>query len=130
VTESTELRQPPLKLSKDSLDCIIEMAGYGIAYWAVSATQDDDARTYTITESAEGNSEVHTLTYDKIEETFWKLADSWQVLSVNNTIRGYFYKAVTDGIEDGKGDIDAGHMDADAADVLMQFACFGELIYG
>lgn len=127
-----ELRKPPLKISQESLDCILEMAGYysGIGYWAVKMEQDDEARTVTITENEEGENAVHVLTYDKIEATFWKLADSWQDLKVNSTIRSYFYKAVSDGIEDGKGDIDSGHMDADAADVLIQFACFGELVYG
>lgn len=123
-------RKRPLKISKDSLDCIIEQAGYGIAYWAVSATQDDDAKTYTIKENEEGEFKVHTLSYVKLEDTFWMIADSWQTLGLNSTIRSYFFKAVSDGIDDGKGDIDAGHMDADAADVLMQFACFGELVYG
>jgi hypothetical protein len=123
-------RKPPLKLSDASLDCIIEMAGYGIGYWGVSAVQDDDARTYTITENEEGENAVHVLSYEKLEATFWMLADSWQPLSVNSTIRSYFFEAVSDGLAEGKGDIDSGHMDSDAADVLMQFACFGKLVYG
>lgn len=123
-------RKPPLKISKESLDCIIEMAGYGMAYWASSATQDDETKTYTIVEDDDGEPATHVLSYEKLEATFWLLADPWQQLSVSNTIRGYFYKAVNDGVGEGKGDIDAGHMDADAADVLMQFACFGKLVYG
>lgn len=123
-------RKPPLKISRESLDCIIEQAGYGIGYWATSATQDDAARTYTIIEADDDPGTAHVLSYEKIEEVFWKIADYWQEVKVNTTIRNYFFLAVSEGMVDGKGDIDAGHMDADAADVLMQFACFGEIVYG
>lgn len=123
-------RKPPLEISQESLDSIIEMAGYGMAYWAREATQDDEARTYTIIEDDDGEPATHVLSYEKIVETFWTIADCWQQLRINGTIRAYFYNAVSEGLQDGKGDIDAGHIDADAADVLMQFACFGEIVYG
>lgn len=42
--------------------------------------------------------------------------------SVNPTVRGYVMRAVC---ED-----DAGHIDGDAADVIVQAACFNEIVYG
>lgn len=121
-----------VKVSKESLDCIIEMAGYGISYWAVSATQDDEARTYTIIPDEHPTDEERTpivVTYDDIVQAFWNLAAFNQEL-VGPTVHSYIMRAVLDGMDEGKGDIDAGHIDADAADVIIQIAAFKELVFG
>jgi hypothetical protein len=41
---------------------------------------------------------------------------------VNQTIRGYIYRAVVNN--------DSGDIDSTAADVIVQAACFGEIVYG
>lgn len=120
-----------VEVSQESLDCIIEMAGYGIAYWASAAEYDDEARTYTITESGEGDYAKHVVTYDKIIESFWKVANPGsKVKGLGSMVRGYALEAVVDGTEQGKGDIDAGHVDADLADSIIQIAIFDEVIFG
>lgn len=122
-----------LDISDESLDCLIEMAGYGIAYWASEATQDDEARTYTIIENEEGENEVHVIPFDKIKEAFWRVANPGakiKGLNQNHTVKTYALNAIKDGLEEGNGDIDAGHIDADLADIVIQVAAFGEVVYG
>ena len=120
-----------LEISQESLDCIIEMAGYGIAYWASTATHDDEARTYEVTENYEGDYEKHTVTYDQIVEAFWKIANPGdQTKGVGSMVKGYAVSAVIDGNDEGKGDIDAGHVDSDLADSIIQVAIFNEVIFG
>jgi hypothetical protein len=92
---------------------------------------DEEARTYTVTESEEGEYEKHVVTYDKIVESFWKIANPGsQIKGVSQMVKGYAFNAVMDGIRDGNGDIDAGHVDADLADEIIQVAIHGEVIYG
>lgn len=119
-----------VQISEDSLECILEMAGYGIGYWAVAAEADDEARTYTITESEESDNKVHVLTYDQIIEAFWRIASGSHVKFLGSTVRGYAFNAVIDGIRNGDGDIDAGHVDSELADAIIQVAAFSEIIYG
>lgn len=122
-----------LDMSQEALDCLIEMAGYGINYWAVEATQDDEARTYTVTENEEGENEVHVIPYDKIIDAFWQAANPGSVIkgwNPKHPTREYALKAVIDGIHNGNGDIEAGHIDSDLADNIIQLAAFGEVQYG
>lgn len=118
-----------LDIGDESMDCLIEMAGYGIAYWASTATQDEDARTYEVVDE-EG---VHRLTYDRIKEAFWRIANPGakiKGLHQNHYTRGYALNAIRDGLEAGNGDIEAGHIGADLADIVIQVAIWDEVIYG
>jgi hypothetical protein len=122
-----------IELSKESLDCLIEMAGYGISYWAVAAEYDDEARTYTVTENEEGENEKHVIPYDKIIDAFWQAANPGSKIKgwhEKHETREYALRAVIDGILAGKGDIDAGHIDSDLADNIIQLAAFGEVQFG
>jgi len=125
--------QVDLELSQESLDCLIEMAGYGINYWASSATQDDEAKTYTVTENEEGEYAVHVISYDKIIDAFWKAANPGAEIKGwhrGHSTRAYALSAVTNGLRNGEGDIEAGDIDSDLADNIIQLAAFGEVIYG
>ena len=120
-----------LEVSQESIDQIIESAGYGIGYWASAAVVDEHARTYTITESEEGDYDKHVVTYDQLVEAFWKIANPGRsIKGLGKMTRGYALDAVMDGIQNGKGDIDAGHVDSDLADHIVQVAIFDEVIYG
>jgi hypothetical protein len=122
-----------IQVSDESLECLIDMAGYGIAYWASAAEYDNEARTYTVTENEEGEYEKHVITYDKIIEAFWKAANPGAEIegwSKGTSTRKYALDAVIDGIREGNGDIEAGHIDADLADNIIQLAAFGEVQYG
>lgn len=118
-----------LKISEDSLDCILEMAGYGMAYWASSATVLKEAREYRVIESEEGEYEEHVVSFDKIEEAFWKIANPGSGVG-SIMVKQYAFNAIKDGLQNGEGDIDAGHVDADLADAIIQIAIFGEITFG
>lgn len=101
---------------------LIETAGYGIGYWASSATVDEDNRTYTITENDEGDFEEHVVTYDQLAEAISKVASGDGAMAgfcidyIVTTKNGYEYATE--------------YFDSDVADVVVQTAIFGEPIYG
>lgn len=117
----------PIAISEDAFEGIADTVGYSIGYWASSADWNIEARTLMVTENAEGEYEQHTVSYDKLHETFWAIVAPDSKFRLNSTIRGYFTDSVVNG-EDG--DIDAGYIDGDAADALVQLAIFGEITYG
>lgn len=129
--DTVEAPKYPLTISQDAIDCIIEMAGYGISYWAVSATQLTEARTYTVIDS--DDQKEYVLSYEKIVESFWDLANFAKQIkgaSLASYVRKYIIAAMADGLRNGGSDIEAGHIDAEAADMIIQYACFGEIVYG
>jgi hypothetical protein len=121
----------PLAISDEALDSIIEQAGYGIGYWAEAAQADVHTKTYTVYEQEpqdDDNKGVYTITFDKLHETYWRIVAG--EFSMGYQVRSYFLKAALDGAAEDNGDIDAGHIDSEAADVLVQIAAFGEIVYG
>ncbi|MFE4451446.1 hypothetical protein [Streptomyces sp. NPDC056796] len=120
---------------------IIEIASYGgITYWATEPTAAEFAglpasKAYTIVEgfddqlfgggrTVEG---VHYLSKDDIREAYRKLLDVDQKY-VNREYHGYILQSWID--RNDKDGIDAGHIDAGAADVIVQVAIFDEVRYG
>lgn len=100
--------------SREFVNDLIDMAGYGIGYWAASAVIDDEAETYTVTEGDEfGDGKVAVLTHASI-------------LYAANTIVG----GGCDVRRDIVNSIRERDADSDAADVVIQQAMFGEVIYG
>jgi hypothetical protein len=89
---------------------VIDAAGYGIGYWAARAVVDGDERTYAVTEADTGK--VYRLTFADIADSIGTLAQGWD-------------DARTAVLED-----DAGYIDANLGDVIIQWACFGEIVYG
>lgn len=97
----------------DLLDC----AGYGIAYWADSATVDEEAKTYTVLSEdlvKDGPSLTRVVTFDKVREAFSQLAadqklPDWQMQEIAE--REFAF-------------------DAFVADLTVQFALFDEIVYG
>jgi hypothetical protein len=117
----------PMAVSDEALQDILDTAGYGIAYWCSSATNDPNAKTYSMLER-EDEEEEHVVTYDKLHETFWRIVAG--EFSMAGYVRKYFLDAVVDGFAEDSEDIDAGHIDGAAADVLVQCAAFGEIVFG
>lgn len=106
----------------DVVKTIIEMAGYGIAYWADEAQYDDVKRTYKVLVSEDD--EVFTITYQQIAEAL--------VLVGTRETPNYIDKYARDTlmeIQDGE-EFPGGYIDADLADVVVQLAIYGEVIYG
>ncbi|MEU9126602.1 hypothetical protein AB0D08_00555 [Kitasatospora sp. NPDC048540] len=118
-------------LTDENVADIIEIAAYGgITYWAEQPTKADfesapEGTAATIREQEDGK--VHYLTAQKIREAYEALLQVDQPY-VNRRIHGYILQSWVDrGDLDG---IDASHIDADAADVIIQVAAFGDVVYG
>lgn len=121
-------------LTDQNIREMIETACYGgITYWAVQPTDAEfkaaPANTeWCIVDGDEGGEDrkAHYLTLADVRKAYKALLALDQPF-VNNTIHGYFIESWRNRDEDG---IDGGFIDADAADVLVQVACFGEVVYG
>lgn len=114
-------------ITDENVADIMGTAAYGgITYWAVEPTAADFAASpaedvHVIRE--DGN--VHYLTPARIRQATVEVAEGKHT---NTTIRDYVRAAFDNWTaEDG---IDCGDIDADAADCIVQVACFGELVYG
>ncbi|MEU0344215.1 hypothetical protein ABZ092_36045 [Streptomyces bobili] len=128
------------RITDENVQSIVDTAWYGgITYWATSAEEQESAakpadKDYTIVEGVDdwpfGEREVdavHYLSKNDIRLAFAKLLDPGQEYC-NKRIQGYILDAWRDrNEEDG---IDAGHIDADAADVIIQVAALDEVRYG
>lgn len=118
------------QLSDQNITDMLDAAGYGIAYWAARATVDEEARTYTVLPLEDP---VEDKEPEQIVVTFGQIADAFDKLLNNDPklvgsyVHKYFLYAYAD--RDSHG-IEAGHIDAEAADVLVQVAVFGEVVYG
>ncbi len=121
-------------LTDQNAEDIIDTASYGgITYWATQPTAADfasrpEGKTWTIVDGYdEDDRQVFHLDADDVRRAYSRLLDLDQRF-VNRTIHGYIVDSYRDRtVEDG---IDCGHIDADAADVIVQLACFGEVVYG
>lgn len=105
------------KAYTDTVDIIVEMAGYGIGYWVSSAVVDPEARTFTVTEAEEGGA-THVLTDSMIHKALRNVAKT--NAAAKETLREYH----------AGEEFIGGEIGADDADVIIQQAAFGELVYG
>jgi hypothetical protein len=121
---------------------IIDTASYGgITYWAIEPNEEEfagrpEGKRWTIVEGEGvchffgGKREVHAVHYldaDQIREAYAKLLDLDQQY-VNQEYHGYIVESWMDRNE--KDGIDAGHIDAGTADIIVQLAALGEIRYG
>lgn len=111
-----EFKDVEISLSPEDWEDVVDTAGYGIAYWVERAVVDSENLTYRIEwfDGDDLNSQIITLA--DIEKAWGKIVSGH--IQVNSDIRSYL----------SSGDL--GDVDADAADVLIQVALFGEIIYG
>ena len=101
---------------------LVDDAGYTIGYWAEEATHDQDKQTYSVTVQDEYADEYESkvLTYADLLEASKKLARG--EIKVNSQT-----KSVCQAIISDPSDVD---YDADDADVIVQVAMFGEIVFG
>ena len=90
---------------------VIELAGYGIGYWAAHADIDTVHKVYRITEE---DGSVHSLPFNLIAQALGNLPEKY---------RGTDYDL--DEMEAGEV-----YMDSADADSVIQWALFGELVFG
>jgi hypothetical protein len=127
------------RITDENVQDIIDTASYGgITYWATEPTAEEfaalpEGKEYTIVEGVDdfpfGGREVeavHYLSKDEIRAAYAKLLDPSQEY-VGPMVAGYILDSWRDRDEDG---IDCGHIDATAADVIVQVAALGEVRYG
>lgn len=114
-----------VKLSKQDIDDIVCTAlEGGITYWCDYARVDGDyLGEYVSDQISRGGSLILHDEEDDLE----------YALDLDNFIGG-FVTACKDGYAyewfDDDGSVDFGMIDADAADVIIQYALFGEVVYG
>lgn len=117
-------------ITDENVDDVMMTAAYGgITYWATQPTSADFARAkdgeHVIREDDSEDATAFYLTSDKIRQAIVEIAEGQHT---NDTIRDYVRSAFDNWTaEDG---IDCGDIDADAADCIVQVACFGEVVYG
>jgi hypothetical protein len=116
-------------ITAENVDDVMEIAAYGgITYWATDPSEKDfadthDGSAHVIKE--EDGGKVFRLTPTMIRQAIVEVAEGKHT---NDTIRDYVRQAFEDwSEEDG---IDCGEIDADAADCIVQVACFGKVVYG
>ncbi|MGW4158720.1 hypothetical protein [Streptomyces sp. NPDC004788] len=126
-------------VTDENVQGIIDIAAYGgITYWAIEPTAAERAglpsdKQYVIVEGDQvfgGSREVeavHYLSRDQIRVAYAKLLDLNQEY-VNREYHGYIIQSWIDR-EELHG-IDVAHIDAGAADVIVQVAIFDEVRYG
>lgn len=101
---------------------IVDTAMMACGYWIDEASfyepYDDGDPEAKLTLRCEG--QIYEVTQSKLEEAISKVFHN--EIKVSQATRGDIVSAVK---ED-----DYGYIDSDAADVLLQTACFGEIVYG
>lgn len=116
------------KITDENVEDIMGTAAYGgITYWAVEPEQADFTAapegTHTIRDGEDGK--VYHLTADQIRQATLEIAKGKHTgPMVRDYVRSAFWNWNS---EDG---IDCGDIDADAADCIVQVACFGKVVYG
>ena len=105
------------KISWDDFESICDTAGYSIGYWAKSGHINKEDRVYMIIDD---ESVQHIITQAKVEQV---IADLY---NRKKPCPEATWKSVELAIlQDEYGEIDAGD-----ADIIFQYACFGEIVYG
>jgi len=103
------------QLSSDNYIGIIDMAGYGVGYWA--------SRMESTSEGC------HFTDADTEEEFFITPADVERAIAAlfaKGSMNNYYQSAIRNLVVDGCG----GDVGSDIADAIIQQACFGRVIYG
>tara|TARA_R100001594_G_scaffold42658_1_gene74803 strand:+ start:1472 stop:1831 length:360 start_codon:yes stop_codon:yes gene_type:complete len=111
------------ELSQDDYEGIVDMAGYGIGYWAMAGaidnTGEDGAyKSYLVIDSDDDETS-YSLTREKVEQAALDLF-------VKAPLNDYYMSAIRRLVAEG----DSSDVGSDIADAIIQMACFGEVIYG
>jgi len=115
------------KLAPGDFDCIIEMAGYGVGYWASemeSIFEEDSVETEFphrtgchFTDSGDGKK--YFVTPEMMEQAALDL-------HIKSPLNDYYQSAIKLLVMEG----DTSDVGSDIADALVQQACFGKVVYG
>lgn len=115
-------------VTEQNLDDLVTTAWYGgITYWAKPMKVGVISQARFEFMETEGDRRIHQLADKRLRDAYAKLVDLDQRL-VNRTIHLYFIDSWRNRTEEDG--IDMGSIDADAADVWVQVAAFGQVVYG
>lgn len=104
---------------------LLEMAGYGIAYWASSMEVDTAARIITVWD-AEDEEEFTGTTFTELARALVAIGTGEYDSGYASYARQYLSDLLSeDSVEDA-----AGNIDSDLADHVVQYALFGKLVFG
>lgn len=118
-------------VSDETIDDMLGTASMEVGYWVSEFDLPVDGRVRVVeSEGDDGEPVVHHTDYLTLREAFKKLADpdTFSVY-IGQWVHEYFQAAITDR-DENTGEIDAGHIDAHAADAWLQVAVFGSVKYG
>lgn len=134
MTDSITITIPvPDTLCADILCNAFEGGQCGIGYWACADDVEHGSED-PLNELYYKSISIFDAECDEPEESEWRHKVDYDAIrrglqlvlspefKVNDTIRGYVQAGVVNN--------DAGNIDAEAADVIVQAACFGKLVYG
>ncbi len=116
---STAPKTPSVRLSDEDVINLLDCAGYGIGYWAASATVDEKAKTYRVIEGSEELADDETPADKTL--TFDQLRDAFSTLASNNQLPDWQIREITD------GDL---CFDSMVGDITVQQAMFGKVVFG
>lgn len=111
----------------ETIETLIDMAGYGIDAWARWANWDQEKRTYTVhfweDPDVESPMKVVPLSYRQIGHALVKLATNPTAYNIgaHSDVADYLGRWVTSR--------DAGEIDSDFADAVIQVAIFDTVQY-
>ena len=94
---------------------IIDMAGYGVGYWASAMESGKDGCRFTEDETGED----FFVTLESVERAVLEL-------HTKTKLNDYYRTAIAHLVVDGE----ASDVGSDIADAIVQQACFGEVRYG
>ena len=103
------------KLSRENYHSIIEMAGYGVGYWASFMSSEDNGCHFTEDETQK----KFFITPKMVEKA---VAELYTKRSLNS----YYMDAIDMLVNQGC----SGDCGSDISDAIIQQACFQEVIYG
>lgn len=119
---STETTPPArkIKLTDENVTDLLDCAGTGIAYWAVSATVDVEAKTYYVQSSEEVEAADGTEITEKTM-SFDEIRDAFNTLAKEDRLPDWQMREIAD------GDL---AFDSMVGDMTVQQAMFGEIVFG
>lgn len=105
---------------------ICDDAGMAIDYWAVEATNEPSTKTYSVKVNPEyvgDNVQDKVITYQELYEACEKVADG-------RASANPYTKSICEQITSAEVDYSDIDYDATDADVIVQVAMFGEIVFG
>lgn len=133
MTEMPTLDAVSRAITDENLDDLTTTAWYGgINYWAASCVIPAlgmgwwfDLYDHEDGAVEENDADRFRLNGKMLKRAFWQILEG--EIQVARYIQEYFLRAWLERDDEG---IDMGHIDAEAADVWVQVAAFGRVIYG